>query len=101
MTTNCPDSAQTVPGVKRRRKISSGNDAADRGTTEKSVSGDNYFQDEADYYLALCYLAVNKTELAIPIIEKIKADTSHIYNKKAKGISAIDLKVLQYKHANN
>jgi hypothetical protein len=24
MTTNCPDSAQPVPGVKRRRKISSG-----------------------------------------------------------------------------
>ncbi len=64
-------------------------------------SGDNYFQDEADYYLALCYLAVNKTEQAIPIIEKIKADTSHIYNKKAKRISAIDLKLLQYKHANN
>jgi hypothetical protein len=64
-------------------------------------SGDNYFQDEAEYYLALSYLAVNKAGLAIPILEKIKADTSHIYNKKAMGISNIDLKLLEYKHVNN
>ncbi|HEV3251800.1 MAG TPA: hypothetical protein VGZ71_12650 [Puia sp.] len=64
-------------------------------------SGDNYFQEEAEYYLALSYLADNQTGLAIPILEKIKTDSKHIYNKKARAIPAIDLKFLEYKRLKN
>jgi tetratricopeptide (TPR) repeat protein len=60
-------------------------------------SGDSYFQDEAEYYLAMSYLANNKAAEALPILKKIKSDKNHIYNAKVKNMSALDLKILDYK----
>lgn len=60
-------------------------------------SGDSYFQDETEYYLAMSYLANNEAAQALPLLEKIKADENHLYNEKVKNMSAIDLKVLDFK----
>ena len=62
-----------------------------------SKSGDNYFQDESEYYLAMSYLASNQSAEALPLIEKIRADKNHLYHQKIKGISGIDLEILDYK----
>jgi len=63
-------------------------------------SGDNYFQDEAEYYMALGYLANNEAAKALPLLEKIKADKNHLYNEKVKGMSNVDLDILKYKADN-
>ena len=60
-------------------------------------SGDSYFQDEAEYYLAMSYLANNDAAQALPILKKIKADKNHLYNERVNNISTIDLKVLDLK----
>ncbi len=60
-------------------------------------SGDSYFQDEAEYYLAMSCLANNEATKALPILEKIKADKNHLYNETVKNMSTIDLKVLDFK----
>jgi len=60
-------------------------------------SGDNYFQDEAEYYLALGYMANNEASKALPLLEKIKSDKHHLYYEKVRGISSIDLNIIKYK----
>jgi len=60
-------------------------------------TGDNYFQDEAEYYLALGYLANNQAAKALPLLEKIKADKNHLYNEKVKNMSSLDLNILDQK----
>jgi len=61
------------------------------------ASGDNYFQDEAEYYLAMSYLANIDAAQALPILKKIKADKNHLYNETVNNMSSIDLKVLDVK----
>jgi hypothetical protein len=68
--------------------------------SENAKSKDNYFQDEAEYYLAMAYLGNNEAAKAIPILEKIKADNNHVYHEKVLEMSSIDLKIIQQK-ANN
>ncbi len=65
--------------------------------TSNSQTGDNYFQDEAEYYLAMSYLANDEKEKAISILKKIKADNGHLYHQKVNEMSATDLKVLELK----
>ena len=60
-------------------------------------SGDNYFQDEAEYYLALAYLANNEVDNALPWLQKIRNDENHTYNQKAKELSGLDLMILDLK----
>ena len=60
-------------------------------------SGDSYFQDEAEYYLAMSYLANIDAAQALPILNKIKADKNHLYNETVNNMSSIDLKVLDLK----
>ena len=62
-----------------------------------SKSEDSYFQDEAEYYLAMSYLANSEEAEALTILEKIKADKNHLYNERVKNMSSIDLKVLDLK----
>ena len=62
-----------------------------------SKSGDSYFQDEAEYFLALAYLANNEAANALPLLKKIRNDKNHLYNQKAKEVSGIDLKILDLK----
>jgi tetratricopeptide (TPR) repeat protein len=42
----------------------------------------DYFEDDAEYYLAMSYLKNNEPEKALPILEKIQADPRHPYNSK-------------------
>jgi len=63
-------------------------------------SGENYFLDEAEYYLAMSYLANNEPENALPLIEKIKNDSNHLYHAKLNELSTIDLRILDYKSSN-
>jgi len=55
------------------------------------------FQDEADYYLAMCYLANHEPGQAIPILEKIKSDPQHLFNKKVSALSDADMLILHAK----
>lgn len=64
---------------------------------ENAKSGDNYFQDDAEYYLALAYLANNEGGKALPLLEKIRKDQNHVYHPKAKELSGIDLEILDLK----
>jgi tetratricopeptide (TPR) repeat protein len=42
----------------------------------------DYFEDDAEYYLAMSYLKNRQPEKALPILEKIQADSRHPYNSK-------------------
>ena len=57
----------------------------------------DYYQDEAEYYLAISWLACKKVNQAMPILEKIKADPQHKYHQKVLGMSFFDLRMAQYK----
>jgi tetratricopeptide (TPR) repeat protein len=56
-----------------------------------------YYQDEAEYYLAISWLACKKVNQAMPILEKIKADPQHKYYPKVAKMSFFDLRLAQYK----
>lgn len=60
-------------------------------------SGDEYFQDEAEYYQAMAYLAENQSDKAIPILKSIRDNKGHLYHQKVADMSWIDLKVLSVK----
>lgn len=60
-------------------------------------SGTDYFQDEAEYYLALSWLATKKVNEAMPILEKIRADKNHLFHQKVAEMSFTDLRLAQYK----
>ncbi|HEX3935420.1 MAG TPA: hypothetical protein VHW43_12120 [Puia sp.] len=57
----------------------------------------DYYQDEAEYYLAISWLACQKVNQAMPILEKIKADPHHQYHQKVANMSFFDLRLAQYK----
>jgi tetratricopeptide (TPR) repeat protein len=58
---------------------------------------DPYFRDEAEYYLALSYVGNGEAGKALPILEKIKGDKEHLYNRVVKDMSWVDLKIIRYK----
>ena len=58
---------------------------------------DAYYQDEAEYYLALAYLGANQPGEGLALLEKIRSDKDHLYYKKALAIPALDLKMLELK----
>jgi len=60
-------------------------------------SGDNYFGDEAQYYLALSLIANHEESKAGIIINQIKANKDHLYYNQANEISNLDLKIIQIK----
>ena len=60
-------------------------------------SGDNSFQEEAEYYISLTYLMDHKENKCIQMLDKIKADTSHTYYPLVSKISSIDLKIIELK----
>jgi tetratricopeptide (TPR) repeat protein len=60
-------------------------------------AGTDIYQDEAEYYLAISWLADKKVNQAMPILEKIKADTHHQYHDKVAKMSFFDLRLAQYK----
>ena len=62
-----------------------------------SHSGGDYFEDEAEYYLAISWLAKDKVNEAMPILEKIRANKDHLYHDKVEKMSFTDLRLVQYK----
>jgi len=60
-------------------------------------SGQDYFEDEAEYYLAMSWLAKRKVNEAMPILEKIRANKEHLYHDKVEKMSFTDLRLVQYK----
>lgn len=62
-----------------------------------ATSNDTYFQDEAEYYLALAYIANNEIAKASDLLDKIKADSNHLYREKAESMSGTDFKILELK----
>jgi tetratricopeptide (TPR) repeat protein len=62
-----------------------------------AAGNDTWFQDEAEYYLALAYIANNEIAKASTLLDKIKADSNHLYREKAADMSGTDFKVLELK----
>jgi len=62
-----------------------------------SHSGGDYFEDEAEYYLAISWLAKDNVNEAMPILEKIRANKDHLYHDKVEKMSFTDLRLVQYK----
>jgi len=62
-------------------------------------SGSDYFQDEAQYYLAISWLAKDKVNEALPILEKIRANKGHLFHDKVSKMSFLDLRLVQYKES--
>ena len=60
-------------------------------------AGTDFYQDEAEYYLAISWLAHGKVNEAMPILEKIRADVHHQYHEKVAKMSFFDLRLAQYK----
>jgi len=60
-------------------------------------TGGDYFQDEAEYYLAMSWLATRNVNEAMPILEKIKADKDHLFHDRVANMSFTDLRIVQYK----
>jgi tetratricopeptide (TPR) repeat protein len=59
-------------------------------------SGDDYFNDEAEYYLALSYLASKEGDKALTILDKIKKDQNHLYNDAVNKMG-LDFTILKIK----
>ncbi|WP_205509886.1 hypothetical protein [Longitalea arenae] len=59
--------------------------------------GDDLYQDEAEFYGALSYLANRNTREAIPLLKKIRADKGHLYHEQAARIGNIDLQIIKIK----
>jgi tetratricopeptide (TPR) repeat protein len=60
-------------------------------------SGSDYFEDEAEFYLAMSWLARNEVKEAMPLLDKIRADKNHLYHDVVVRMSTLDLRIAQYK----
>jgi len=65
--------------------------------TNNAQTGDDYFQDEAQFYGALSDLEVGNTQQAVTALQQIRADKDHLYHEQALRIGNIDLKILTIK----
>ncbi|HXD77210.1 MAG TPA: hypothetical protein VN616_05350 [Puia sp.] len=63
-----------------------------------SLSGSDYFEDEAEFYLAMSWLARNDVKEAMPLIDKIRADKNHLYHDVVEKMSSMDLRIAAYKN---
>jgi hypothetical protein len=62
-----------------------------------SLSGSDYFEDEAEFYLAMSWLARNDIKEAMPLLDKIRADKTHQYHDVVVKMSSLDLRIAEYK----
>ena len=60
-------------------------------------AGTDNYQDEAEYYLAISWLAHRSVNEAMPILEKIRGDQQHKFHDKVEKMSFFDLRLAQYK----
>jgi hypothetical protein len=56
-----------------------------------------YFEDEAEYYLAMNYLATGQAAPAVELFDKIKADPRHVYHSRVEEMGKLDLGILRIK----
>lgn len=56
-----------------------------------------YFEDEAEYYLAMNYLATGQAAQAVGLLDKIKADPRHVYHSRVEEMSRVDLEIMRIK----
>jgi tetratricopeptide (TPR) repeat protein len=71
--------------------------AFQRLITYNQQTQSNYFQDEAEYYLAISYIRNNQPSDAITVLKKIRGDKDHLYYGKANDASLTDLTILSWK----
>ncbi len=62
-----------------------------------ALSGGDYFQDEAEFYLAMSWLGRGDANEALPLLEKIKDNPRHSYHDVVVKMSSLDIRILQYK----
>jgi tetratricopeptide (TPR) repeat protein len=62
-----------------------------------SLAGSDYFEDEAEFYLAMAWLARNDVKEAMPLLDKIRADKTHLYHDVVIRMSSLDLRIAAYK----
>jgi tetratricopeptide (TPR) repeat protein len=60
-------------------------------------SREPYFEDEAEYYLAMNYLATGQAAPAVELFDKIKADPRHVYHSRVEEMGKLDLGILRIK----
>lgn len=65
--------------------------------TNNTQTGDDYFQDEAQFYGALSDVAAGNTQQGVTALQQIKANKDHLYHEQASHIGNIDLKILSIK----
>ena len=65
--------------------------------SENAIKHDNYFKDEAEYFLAFSYLMNNQSGKALQLLSKIRQNKNHLYYPSADQMSEIDLKILGLK----
>jgi tetratricopeptide (TPR) repeat protein len=65
-----------------------------------SQTGSDYFEDEAEFYLAMSWLARNDVKEAMPLLDKIRADKNHLYHDVVVKMSTLDLRIARYKDLN-
>ena len=63
-----------------------------------TLSGSDYFEDEAEFYLAMSWLARNDVKEAMPLLDKIRADKTHLYHDVVEKMSTLDLRIAAYKN---
>ena len=63
---------------------------------QNRVLADDYFSEEAEYYLAMSYLANKDAGKGVAILEKISKDKSHQFNQTVAKMG-IDFKILRLK----
>jgi len=59
--------------------------------------GDDYFQDEAQFYWAMSDLKGRNIPKAISLLQQIRSNKHHLYHEQAARIGNIDLKILKIK----
>ncbi|MFI5155893.1 MAG: hypothetical protein ACHQEM_06890 [Chitinophagales bacterium] len=62
-----------------------------------AIGADQLFHDDAEYYLALSYMGNNEALKGMQMLDKIKADKNHLYNRVVEEMSGIDLRIIRYK----
>lgn len=60
-------------------------------------SKEPYYEDEAEYYLALSYLATDQTASALALFNKIAADPGHLFHRRVTDMSDVDMLILRTK----
>ncbi|MBL4678262.1 MAG: tetratricopeptide repeat protein [Mucilaginibacter sp.] len=58
------------------------------------------FHDDAEYFLALCYLETGQIERAEPLFKNISKDTDHLYHDQLSSWDMYKLKIIDWKKGN-